>query len=397
MSENKNLKPDWKVWRFDQIATNVTERAEPSPESSALYVGLEHMDSDSLRIRRWGSKTDLIGTKFKMREGDILFARRNAYLKRVAIAPHAGLFSAHGMILRPKPDVVLAEFLPFFMQSDVFMNRAIEISVGSLSPTINWKTMASQEFALPPREQQQRLLVGLVALEGNLIALENAYDAALTLEQARLEDALDLMSSSLLIPIEQLITSRPRNGVSPKANADERGYPTLSLSAVRDGRIISEGNTKYAEITEAQAAAFKLEIDDVLVVRGNGNKLLTGKCGLVDSPMPNGCFYPDLLIRLKFDERIIRPEFAALQWNSQSAHTRFISRAKTTNGIWKINGADIRQHTLKVPSIPEQDALLEEIRSIRRARGELENRKSAAKKLKALALTELMQGGGHGV
>ena len=42
------------------------------------------------------------------------------------------------MVLRPKTDVVLPEFLPFFMQSDLFMNRALEISVGSLSPTINW-------------------------------------------------------------------------------------------------------------------------------------------------------------------------------------------------------------------------------------------------------------------
>lgn len=44
------------------------------------------------------------------------------------------------MVLRAKSDVVLPELFPFFMQSDLFMNRAMEISVGSLSPTINWKT-----------------------------------------------------------------------------------------------------------------------------------------------------------------------------------------------------------------------------------------------------------------
>ena len=61
------------------------------------------------------------------------------------------------MVLRAKPDVVLPEFLPFFMQSDLFMDRALEISVGSLSPTINWKTLAAQEFALPPLEEQRRI------------------------------------------------------------------------------------------------------------------------------------------------------------------------------------------------------------------------------------------------
>jgi type I restriction enzyme, S subunit len=60
-------------------------------------------------------------------------------------------------VLRAKPDVVLPEFLPFFMQSDLFMDRAQRISVGSLSPTINWKTLAEQEFALPPLEEQRRI------------------------------------------------------------------------------------------------------------------------------------------------------------------------------------------------------------------------------------------------
>ena len=43
------------------------------------------------------------------------------------------------------------------MQSDVFMNRAIQISEGSLSPTIKWKTLATQEFILPKQEKQKEL------------------------------------------------------------------------------------------------------------------------------------------------------------------------------------------------------------------------------------------------
>jgi type I restriction enzyme S subunit len=105
--------------------------------------------------------------------------------------------------------------------------------------------------------------------------------------------------------------------------------------------------------------------------------------------VPQGCIYPDLLIRLKFDPEIIRPQFATLQWNAPSTHKRLISRAKSTNGIWKINGSDIRQHTLKVPSIEEQDALLEEMRVIRKARMEIEMRKTKAHAVKALALKEI--------
>ncbi|MDP9438829.1 MAG: restriction endonuclease subunit S, partial [Actinomycetota bacterium] len=65
--------------------------------------------------------------------------------------------SAHAMVLRAKPGTILPDLLPFFLQSDMFMERAIEISVGSLSPTINWNTLRVQEFLLPPIEEQKRI------------------------------------------------------------------------------------------------------------------------------------------------------------------------------------------------------------------------------------------------
>ena len=69
------------------------------------------------------------------------------------------------MVFRAKPDVCLPEFLPFFLQSERFFERAIAISVGSLSPTINWKTLAVQEFPLPPLDEQRRIAEILWAAE----------------------------------------------------------------------------------------------------------------------------------------------------------------------------------------------------------------------------------------
>lgn len=163
MLERPISKAGWTRVRFDEIAVNVSERVDPGPDDNETYVGLEHLDSGSLSVRRWGSEVALTGTKMRMRAGDILFARRNAYLKRVAIAPHDGLFSAHGLVLRPRSGAILGDFLPYFMQSELFMERAIKISVGSLSPTINWKDLAAQEFLLPPVQEQARLLEMLIA------------------------------------------------------------------------------------------------------------------------------------------------------------------------------------------------------------------------------------------
>lgn len=164
----KQMKAGWKTWRFEQMATNVNVRIDnPSESGMEHYVGLEHLDPDSLRIRRWGSPDDVEATKLCFKKGDIIFGRRRAYQRKLGVAEFDGICSAHAMVLRAKPEVVLPEFLPFFMQSDLFMNRAVEISVGSLSPTINWKTMAIQEFAVPSLEKQSRIVEMLSEIESS--------------------------------------------------------------------------------------------------------------------------------------------------------------------------------------------------------------------------------------
>ncbi|MDO8956089.1 MAG: hypothetical protein Q7W38_04510, partial [Deltaproteobacteria bacterium] len=158
---NLGVNPDWaklplfdrKGWKrlpFGAFADSVNERVEPADAAEEIYVGLDDLDPGNLHIRRWGKGSDVIGTKLRFRKGDLIFGRRRAYQRKLAVAEMDGICSAHAMVVRAKPDVVLPEFLPFLMMSDRFMNRAVEISVGSLSPTINWKTLKLEEFDLPP-------------------------------------------------------------------------------------------------------------------------------------------------------------------------------------------------------------------------------------------------------
>ncbi|WP_350191744.1 restriction endonuclease subunit S [Gimesia sp.] len=143
--------------RFDEIARNVNDRVNPAETDLGVYVGLEHLDPESLKIRRWGTPDDVIGQKLGFQKGDVIFGKRRAYQRKLAVADRAGICSAHAMVLRAKADFIVPEFLPFFMQSDMFMDRAVDISVGSLSPTINWKTLRIQKFSLPPIDEQKRI------------------------------------------------------------------------------------------------------------------------------------------------------------------------------------------------------------------------------------------------
>ena len=144
-------------YRFDKIAFNSTAKKTPTESDKEHYIGLEHIDSECLEITRWGSDVAPIGEKLIMKKGDVLFGKRRAYQRKLAIAPFDGIFSAHGMVLRPNEEVVDKNYFPFFMSSDLFMERAVQISVGGLSPTINWKDLREQEFPLPSLAKQKVL------------------------------------------------------------------------------------------------------------------------------------------------------------------------------------------------------------------------------------------------
>lgn len=371
----------WRRLAFGDIVENVTNRVDdPSRAGVERYVGLEHLDPGSLRIRRWGSPSDVEATKLVFRSGDVIFGRRRAYQRKLAQADFDGICSAHAMVVRVRPDVVLPEFLPLLMQTDYFYERSLAISVGSLSPTINWKAMAREQFDVPPLVEQRR--IAPVVREADHVAegWESVSERAATSVMSTLIDSL-AQRGWPEHSCKDLLVSGPQNGLSVPANTEQRGMPTLSLGAVQRGRIVPEGHTKWADVDAARVAQYFLNRHDVLVVRGNGNLDLTARCGMVED-MPQQYFYPDLLIRLVFDEDRIRAPFAALQWNSPLVQRVLKRRAKSTNGIWKVNGKDVAQQKLYVPPVEEQDAFLSRAGQLQRLADEAAERQRLTAELR---------------
>lgn len=179
----KQKSEGWRIVKFGEIAKSVSKRVNPTIEDSEKYIGLEHLESGKLDISVWGSEVPLKGQKLQMKKGDILFGKRNAYLKRVSIAPIDGIFSAHGMILNACGKLILEDYLPYLMQSNMFMERAIAISEGSLSPTIKWKTLARQSFPLPPIPLQKEYLKLLNAGRTSLQAVDKALIDLISLKR----------------------------------------------------------------------------------------------------------------------------------------------------------------------------------------------------------------------
>jgi type I restriction enzyme S subunit len=292
------------------------------------------------------------------------------------------------------------------VQSDGFFEHAVSTSAGSLSPRTRWKDLAEYKFALPPKDQQRRIAEILRAADSAVETARRAITAVVEFKDSLVSDFLTQGWRNVRGSIEtagippssppweylscrDLLAEGPRNGYSGGPSAEGYPHPTLSIGAVRNGHIVIDGNIKYAEIPEVHLETYRLRRGDLLIVRGNGNKNLVGKCGLVGE-VPVNCFYPDLLIRVSFREAKIRQRFACLQWNSQAAHRRLLSRAKSTNGIWKINGKDMEEHRLLVPPLDEQDALLCKVQAIEATEMAALRRLAAVTDLRNALLNDLL-------
>lgn len=167
----KTLKRSWRKVKFgDVVRLSKARSHDPLADGFTRYVGLEHLEPGGLRIRSWGNVADGVTFTNVFQPGQVLFGKRRAYQRKVAVANFAGVCSGDIYVLETKDArVLLPDLLPFICQTDAFFDHAVGTSAGSLSPRTNWTSLADFDFLLPPIEMQRRALIvlgaGLVAID----------------------------------------------------------------------------------------------------------------------------------------------------------------------------------------------------------------------------------------
>jgi type I restriction enzyme S subunit len=191
--KKKSLKPGWRQVKFGDVVRQCKEKADPETSGLDRYIAGDHMDTDDLRLRRWGEiGSGYLGPAFHMRfkPGQVLYGSRRTYLRKVAVADFEGICANTTFVLEPKnPQELLPEFLPFVMQTEVFHAFSIKKSKGSVNPYINFSDLAGFEFSLPPTDEQIRIAEVLKGLDDLTESLTGAKEASKRLKSSLTEDA----------------------------------------------------------------------------------------------------------------------------------------------------------------------------------------------------------------
>jgi len=160
---------------FGEVARNVKNTVDRETCDLDRYIAGEHMKTDDLHIREWGTiGDDYLGPAFhrKFKKGQILYGSRRTYLRKVAIAPFDGICANTTFVIEPNDDVMNPDLLPFLMQSEGFTQYSIQNSKGSTNPYIIWRDLDAYTFPLPPIDEQRRIAEILWAAEDVIVKNE---------------------------------------------------------------------------------------------------------------------------------------------------------------------------------------------------------------------------------
>ena len=347
-------------YKFEDIAINSTAKKKPTEEDKDTYIGLEHLDSDCLYVTRWGADAAPTGEKLLMKKGDVLFGKRRAYQRKVGIAPFDGIFSAHGMVLRPNEEIIDEKFFPFFISSDQFMERAVRISVGGLSPTINWKDLRIQEFDLPPIDEQRILADKLWAA----YRLKESYKKLLVATQEMVKSQFIEMFYNGKYTVDKLREHIDViRGVSYKPS-DVYETHNENTSIVLRSNNIEGGQINFDDLvyvsTERVSELQLLRVGDIVMCGSNGSKKLVGKAAMLQETPTIRTSFGTFCLGIRCKPTLV-PEYLATYFQT-SLYRDEIEQLGSGSNILNIKPDHIYDLEVPIPLYDEQMAFVSIVR-----------------------------------
>ena len=162
-----------------ELADETRESYAPSSDEDIPYIGLEHVEPNSLHISSMGSSLEVQSQKFKFQMGDILFGTLRPYFRKVIVASCDGVCSTEFSVVRPKKPED-RNFVFYAMANPQFISYATTNSNGA-RPRTKWKLFSN--FTLYKYRPLQRQNIGSILVAYDDL-IENNRRRIQLLEQA---------------------------------------------------------------------------------------------------------------------------------------------------------------------------------------------------------------------
>lgn len=249
------MRDGWRETTLGQVATATTSQV-PAATSGLPYYGLEHFDSGSPRISRSGDSAAMDGAGVTVSPGDVLFSKLRPYLNKVAVAGESAVASTEVLVYRPVTTELDASYLALLLRDARAVDYAVARSAGSRMPRTSAKVMAELPIALPPLDEQRRIVDLIAAVDDAVEAAEGEADASELAARAYRRGAMSVIPTKCRIAdVARVVTGRT-------FKAEHQGHATGVVPYFRVSDMTLPGNER-----ELVSPADWLDEDGVAAVK----------------------------------------------------------------------------------------------------------------------------------
>ena len=302
-------------------------------------------------------------------DGDVLCAKITPCFEngKLGIASNlesgAGFGSSEFVVMRPKP-ALSAGFLYYYLSRDAFREAGARVMSGAVGhKRVPREYFEDLPIPLPPLNGQKRIVA---VLDQAFAALDRARAHA----EANLADAIELknccveseLSSNLLGELESV---GPHVNLLTGFAFKSGGYTEdpEDIRLVRGDNIVQgefrwDGVKKWPVSDRANYEKYELARDDVLIAMDRTWISAGIKYAIVDQAA-----LPSLLVqrvaRLRSKPSLL-PRYLAY-WIGSKFFERYVLSIQTGLGVPHVSGSQIENFSIRVPSISEQEAVLDRL------------------------------------
>ncbi|MCK8059722.1 MULTISPECIES: restriction endonuclease subunit S [unclassified Fusibacter] len=369
-------------WVYTSIKSLVKEMRSKKPNDLNLeyfkYIDIDAVDNKAHSIRLYKNLETADApsrASREIRKDDVIFSLVRPYLENIAyvVDDFDDIIASTGFYVLRSNGSCIPRYIYYYLLSDSFINNTMSYMKGDNSPSIRKSEFESLLVALPPIQEQQRIVNRIESL------FEKIDKAQELIEEAR--EGFEKRKEAILAKAfrgELTAKWREENGVKLDSwnhvqldevclkitdgthqtpQYSEQGFKFLSAKNIKNGRIDWD-NIKFIpqELHEKLYGRLAPTRGDVLLSK-NGS---TGKAAIVDVDEVFDIYVSLALLRPS--EKIV-PEYLLLVVNSPMCYAQFCKHL-TGIGVPNLHLRDIRKTMIQLPSTEEQKAIVSILKAL---------------------------------
>jgi type I restriction enzyme S subunit len=363
---NSTTAQSWKRVNFGDVCSIRAEAVHPSENPESVYVGMEHIDSGSIRLARFGFASEVNSSKSRFFAGDILYGKLRPYLDKAALVEREGICSTDILVFRNN-EASAADYLAYLIHSRAFLEHAIKTTRGVNHPRTSWASLRDFEFVLPPLPEQRAIAYALRAVQEakevrqRESALEREHKAALmqylfthgTRNETRKQTVIGEMPDSWQVfRVGQVVNMKYGYQTSIPKSPPPDGVKIISTAEIKNDGRLNLAKIRTVEVPKHLIEGYCVAKNDILFNWRNSQEHV-GKAAIVDFTPQEPTVYASFIIRLR-TKREVHYKYLHAHLTYLRNQGLFFKLSRRAVNQANFNANELAAVEVSIPSLEEQ-------------------------------------------